>query len=153
MLSRRALVGYGAAGQVSFGAKQETRMTWNWKVWLRTMFAAAVLAPGLATAGVDPIGNWLRDNGTVRMAVTQCGANYCAVNTWVKRPDGPEKIGDKLILTVKPGSGNVYQGTAYDVRRQRTYRMTITLQGDSMETTGCVLFGILCKSTGWKRIN
>jgi len=87
------------------------------------------------------------------MAVTQCGSQFCAVNTWVKRPDGNEKKGDKLILTVKPLGANELQGEAYDVRRQRTYNITLTLNGDRLETSGCVLLGIVCKSVGWKRVS
>jgi uncharacterized protein (DUF2147 family) len=108
--------------------------------------------PGLAGAGPDFTGNWLRDNGTVRMAVTRCGSNFCAVNTWVKRPNGNEKVGDKIILTVTPLGPNELQGQAYDVRRQKTYRITLSLNGNRLETSGCVLLGIVCKSVGWKRV-
>ena len=115
---------------------------------------ALILSPLAAWAGnPSPTGSWLRANGTVRIAVTQCGTNFCAVNTWVKNPLGKEKVGDRIILTVKPVSGTQYQGQAYDVRRQKTYRMTITFQGNNMETSGCVLLGVICKSTNWTRID
>ncbi len=121
---------------------------------MRMALALAALAPQAAIASTpSPAGNWLRANGTVRVAVTQCGTNFCAVNTWVKNPLGKEKIGDKLVLTVKPVSNNAYQGRVYDERRHLTYRMTITFQGNTMKTSGCVLFGIICKSTSWSRIN
>ncbi len=129
-------------------------MTEKRKRWMRLALTLLALTPGLAAAAgpdPDPAGNWLRANRTVRMTVTHCGSHLCAVNTWVKRPDGPEHAGDQLILDIKPISGTELQGTAYDVRRQLTYRMTVKLQGNSMVTSGCVLLGIICKSTSWTR--
>ncbi len=119
-------------------------------VWL-ALFAWAT-GPAAARP-MDPTGNWLRDNGRVRMMVSRCGEDFCAVNTWVKRPEGPEKVGDRIILKMHPVSDSRYQGLAYDVRRGLTYRMTVTLQGNRMETSGCVLFGVICKGIGWRRLN
>ena len=124
------------------------------KIWMGICLALLTLAPGLGRAAdPNPVGNWLRANRTVRIAVTQCGDKFCAINTWVKRPEGREKKGDELILDMKRISATKFQGKAYDVRRQMTYGMTVTFQGDSMVTSGCVLFGVICKSTGWTRIN
>jgi uncharacterized protein (DUF2147 family) len=129
-------------------------MTKTRKNWRAIGLALLALTPGLAQAAdPDPVGNWLRANRTVRIAVTPCGNDFCAVNTWVKRPKGNEHAGDKLILDMKRISPTEFRGKAYDVRRQRTYSMTVTFQGDTMVTSGCVLFGIICKSTGWTRIN
>jgi uncharacterized protein (DUF2147 family) len=124
------------------------------KSWMRIGLTALALLPGPALAADSGLtGNWVRDNGTVKMEVSQCGNDLCAVNTWVKRPKGSEKVGDKIILSLRPVSSSEFQGRAYDVRRQMTYGVTVTLEGTSMETSGCVLFGIICRSTGWKRIN
>lgn len=129
-------------------------MNGNRKGWMRIGLAALLLSPLAAQADTpSPTGNWLRANGKVRIAVTQCGTNFCAVNTWVKDPQGNEKVGDRLILTVKPVSDSEYQGQAYDERRQMTYKVTITLQGNDMTTSGCVLLGIICRSTSWTRTN
>jgi uncharacterized protein (DUF2147 family) len=71
----------------------------------------------------------------------------------VKDPNGSEKIGDRLVMTLQPESGSKLQGEAYDVRRQAHYKMTITLDGKTMQTSGCVLLGIVCKSVGWTRMD
>lgn len=127
----------------------------NWKNWMRIGLTALALATPLAAqAGdPDPEGTWLRANGTVRMEISQCGSNFCAVNTWVKNPNGKEKVGDRLILTVRQISAIEYQGKAYDLRRRMTYRITLTFQGNHMKTSGCVLLGIICRSTSWTRTN
>jgi uncharacterized protein (DUF2147 family) len=119
--------------------------------------ACLVILPLVASAG-DPasgglLGNWARDDGSTRIAISPCGADLCAVNTFVKDPNGKEKVGDKLILTLKPVSGSELQGPAFDVRRQMHYKMTITMTGNEMQTSGCVFLGILCKKASWTRTN
>lgn len=108
----------------------------------------------LADGSPELTGNWARDDGTTRMEISSCGAEFCAVNTWVKDPNGKEKVGDKLILTLKPVSSSELQGQAYDVRRQAHYKMTITFEGGTaMQTSGCVLLGIICKNADWTRLD
>ena len=106
-----------------------------------------------AAASPSPLGNWARSDGTTRMAITACGTQLCAVNTFVKDPSGPEKVGDKLVMTLKQTSPTVLSGSAFDVRRQKSYNITITLTSDSMKTTGCVLLGVLCKAALWTRVS
>lgn len=107
--------------------------------------------PALADGQSGLTGNWARDDGTVRMRIGPCGADLCAVNTWVKASDSKERVGDKLILMLAPISPSEFQGQAHDVRRQMTYKITLALQGSGLSTTACVLYGIICKSVGWTR--
>lgn len=148
-----------AKSRLRFAASRgNAKMTRIRKQWLGfglagPVLAGLILAPGAAQAKVpQPTGNWIRTSGTVEIAVSRCGSHYCAVNTWVKRPDGPEKKGDRMILTVRPVSSDEFKGTAYDVRRHLTYRMTILFEGDIMKTSGCILLGIVCRSTSWIRV-
>ncbi len=112
-----------------------------------------LVAASAQASGTGLTGNWARNDGATRMAIAPCGANLCATNNWVKNPNGRERAGDQLVLNITPGSGSVYKGQAYDVRRQRSYKITITLQGNTMRTTGCVLLGIICKNADFTRIN
>jgi uncharacterized protein (DUF2147 family) len=116
---------------------------------------AVLLAMPVAMAGTDSAltGNWARDDGAVRMKISTCGSNLCAVNTWVKDPNGKEKVGDELVMTLQPVAGSKFDGQAYDVRRQAHYKITITLAGNSLQSSGCVLLGIVCKSVGWTRMD
>ena len=78
------------------------------------------------TPGWTAIG--ARDDGATRITISECGSAFCAVNTWVGDPNGKEKVGDKLVLNVTPTSSTEFQGQGYDVRRQMTFKMTITVQ-------------------------
>ncbi|MBW6424148.1 DUF2147 domain-containing protein [Rhizobium sp. XQZ8] len=105
-----------------------------------------------ATAG-DMNGEWARGDGNAKVRVAPCGSDVCATNTWIKPGTPKEKVGDKLVMTIKPTSNDGYSGTAFDPQRDLTYKMTVTISGDKMTTRGCVLAGIICKGVDWTRIN
>jgi uncharacterized protein (DUF2147 family) len=113
------------------------------------MATVSICAGG--SAGPDPIGIWTRQDGGTRIQIAPCGSNLCAVNTWVRDPQGSEMVGDTLVLTLTPASPSVLKGRAYDQRRQMTYSMTITFDPAGMTTHGCVVFGLLCKTAEWAR--
>jgi uncharacterized protein (DUF2147 family) len=98
-------------------------------------------------AGSDSLtGHWAREDGATQIAIVACGHQFCATNTWVKDTNGSERVGDELILTVNPGSNSELQGQAYDLRRKASYKITIKLQSNTMNISGCVLLGIVCKN-------
>ncbi len=116
--------------------------------------AACVLlsaSPALA-AGPSPYGDWSRGDGKARVKIENCGDDLCAINTWIKPGTPDEKVGDKLVMTVKEGEGGKWTGKAFDPQRHMTYRFTMTVHEETMTTSGCVLGGILCKSMNWKKI-
>ncbi len=119
----------------------------------RTLIALGVLhvTAGPAFAAPDPMGNWARDDGSTRVHIAPCGADVCAVNTWVRDPEGREKVGDVLDMTLTPASGSELKGKAHDRRRDMTLSVTLSFTGDQMRTRGCVFFGLLCKSATWHR--
>jgi uncharacterized protein (DUF2147 family) len=105
-----------------------------------------------ATAGSDDIfGNWARDDGAARVKVANCGGNICATNTWIKDPARQnEKIGDRLIFTIK-AVNDEWSGTAYDPQRRLKFSAKLKANGERMVTTGCMLGGLLCRSTHWTK--
>ena len=113
---------------------------------------AVILCAGSASAA-DINGQWARGDGNARVKIAPCGADICAVNTWIKPGTPKEKTGDKLVMKIKPTKGGDYAGTAFDPQRDLTYKLTVSVNGDSMTTKGCVLAGILCKGVSWTRIN
>jgi uncharacterized protein (DUF2147 family) len=102
----------------------------------------------------DIIGEWARADGTARVRISSCGADVCAVNTWIKPGESREKEGDRLIMKIRPDErgGGFYSGTAFDPQRDLTYKLTVKIDGNSMTTKGCVLAGIICKGVGWNRV-
>ena len=97
-------------------------------------------------------GMWARGDGKAKVKVERCGDNICATNTWVREGTKGEKAGDILVMSVRPGDGGHWSGTAFDRQRDLTYRMTLTVDDNTMTTEGCVLAGIVCKEMGWTRL-
>jgi uncharacterized protein (DUF2147 family) len=62
-----------------------------------------------------------------------------------------EHVGDRLVMKVA-GSGSSMSGTAYDPQRKLNYSLEIKYGTQSMQTRGCVLAGIICKSVSWARV-
>lgn len=113
---------------------------------------AAVFFSGVASAEADiTSGLWMRGDGLAQVRVQRCGDAYCAINVWVKNP-GDEKVGDRLVLNVKPVKPGTMEGSAYDPQRNLRFSSKITYSDKSMTTSGCVLGGLLCRSVSWNKV-
>ncbi len=122
------------------------------------LFAAAALAAALtfaAPAGASGIfGVWMRDDGNARVRIAPCGNEICAINVWVRDPVRQnEAVGDRLVFRIKRAgaSDDDWTGTAYDPRRDVRLTASLNANGETMTTRGCVLGGLLCRSTVWTR--
>jgi uncharacterized protein (DUF2147 family) len=120
------------------------------------MRVATVIGAVLAGLSAQPAlaeltsGVWNREDGAARVRVQPCGEALCAINVWIRDP-GDEKVGDRLVLNVKPSSPGVLVGTAFDPKRNLSFSSRITYSESTMTTQGCVLGGLLCKSVKWTR--
>lgn len=111
------------------------------------MSASAVAASGAS----DPSGVWTRGDGNARVRIAPCGSNICATNLWIGDTSTGENVGDRLVLTVSAGGEGKLVGTAYDPQRNLTYSMEMIIKPRQLQTRGCVLGGLLCKSVAWSR--
>ncbi|WP_422646688.1 DUF2147 domain-containing protein [Agrobacterium tumefaciens] len=98
-------------------------------------------------------GNWARGDGKAKVNIAPCGDNICATNTWIKPGTPKEKAGDKLIMDINQDTDGSYSGTAFDPQRDKSYKITVTVDGNSMMTKGCIVAGLLCKGINWTRID
>jgi uncharacterized protein (DUF2147 family) len=112
---------------------------------------AALASPAAADLGLT--GTWARGDGGAVVRITRCGAAWCAENTWVA-PErrGRESIGDVLEMRVEPQGPRRLAGTAFDRRRDASYRMTIDVAADRLKARGCVLLGLLCIDMTFNRV-
>ena len=114
--------------------------------------AAMMLAPYSATASqaADPSGTWDRDDGNARVRIAPCGERVCATNIWIGDTSRGEEVGDRLVMSLEPKSANQLAGTAYDEKRDMTYSITVTVNGESLTTRGCIVGGLLCRNVRWR---
>ncbi|MEW6632036.1 MAG: DUF2147 domain-containing protein [Pseudomonadota bacterium] len=118
----------------------------------KIVFLGAILLSSTAHADAfsQSRGVWMRDDGNARVSIAPCGQQLCATNLWIRDTSKGEQAGDKLIMTLKPKSGQVLVGKAYDPKRKLTYSMTLTVTQGGLSTRGCMVGGLVCKNTGWK---
>jgi uncharacterized protein (DUF2147 family) len=109
-------------------------------------------ASGAAFAAPAYLGDWARADGKTRIHVAACGASVCARNTWVRHGVSGEKVGDRLILKVKPAGAERWSGSAFDPQRNQTYTMSVHVTATHMTTRGCVMGGWVCESMNWSRM-
>jgi uncharacterized protein (DUF2147 family) len=122
----------------------------------RAMALAALMtigASGVALAGQAYLGDWARSDGKTRIHVASCGASVCARNTWVRHGVSGEKVGDRLVLTVKPAGAGHWSGNAFDPQRRQNYAISVHATASHMTTQGCVMGGFVCQSMGWNRMH
>jgi uncharacterized protein (DUF2147 family) len=130
---------------------------------MKPLLAAAALALSLSApavaqdsaprSAVSPQGVWMRGDGKARVRIAPCGDDLCAVNLWIRPGVKNEKVGDKLVMSVRQDSDAQWTGKAYDPQRKLTYKRTMTISdARRMTTTGCVLGGLICKDAHWTRL-
>jgi uncharacterized protein (DUF2147 family) len=106
---------------------------------------------GANAAGMD--GVWMRDDGNARVQIAPCGDKICATNLWIGDTSKGEAAGDKLVMSLKRVSDSVFSGTAYDAKRSLSYAIDVTVGNRTLQTKGCMLAHLLCKSVGWTQTN
>ncbi len=100
----------------------------------------------------DPTGTYERDNGKSRVKVTRCGDAFCGTIVWLKNPDGPAKVGQRVLYDMRPAGPNRWTGKAVNPEDGKTYDGRITRVGKTMKSQGCVLGGLFCQSVNWTKI-
>jgi uncharacterized protein (DUF2147 family) len=132
----------------------------NGRTSMKKLILAATAVFAMAgAAAADPIlGTWRTiadDNGNSGLIeVVQCGDAYCGTLIAAFDASGAEmaseNVGRQLIWDTRPAGGNEYRGKVYSPDRDREYNSRLTLTGDSLSVSGCVL-GICREGGVWTR--
>lgn len=112
--------------------------------------ALGFAGPALAQ---DVTGTWLRDTGASRVRFQKCGEAMCGTLAWLKDTNGPAKVGQRIFYDMKPNGAGKWSGSAFNPEDGKTYSGTMSLSGDTLTTSGCVLGGMICRSVKWSRSN
>ncbi len=133
-----------------------------------------VLAPALALfslaapayAGPSPAApvasEWRNPSNSVHVRIDKCGGALCGTVTWASekaiadaRRGGTETlVGTHLFRDLKPAGAGKWSGKVFVPDIRQTFSGTIQFaDGDKMVGKGCVLFGLICKSQTWSRLN
>jgi len=112
--------------------------------------SAAVCMVALSTlAQADSAnGTWLRDNGAHVLAFDCGGGLGLKV---IKSPEA-NKVGKTIMCGAKKSGENKWKGAVLNLDDGQKYSGSVTLNGDSLTLSGCVLGGIICKNDTWSRV-
>lgn len=99
------------------------------------------------------MGAWQRGDGIAKVKVAPCGKVICMTNTYIRSDVTDEKTGERLEFDIKSSGGETLTGTVLDPKTGKSYSTVVTIAGEHMTTKGCILGGVICKSTEWTRIH
>lgn len=125
---------------------------------LAALATFATAMPAKANAPVE--GYWRSPKSTVVIHIAPCGPQLCGTVTWAnenaKRNASKHVanlIGARLLTGLKGGPTR-YSGSVWipdqDIHATAKLQM---LSERSLQVSGCVFFGLLCKSQVWPRVD
>ena len=109
----------------------------------------------------DIKGVWERPNGEAKMKIAPCGDALCGTLVWLKEskndvnnPDPSKRsrplVGSNMLFDLKPAStAGKWNGHLYDAENGKTFKGSVTLEGDKLDMQGCV--AIFCDDEKWTR--
>ena len=116
--------------------------------------------PAAAQANIE--GHWTNPKHTTLVRVARCdGGSYCAVvlKASAKAQANARKGGTKNfigteILHVRDSGGGVYKGKAFDPESNMHIPATVRfVDAGTIEIQGCALFGLICKTQRWTKVD
>lgn len=133
------------------------------KSLILTVLGLGLLTGAARAQAQDPSGTYLSESGETRVRIARCGQAYCGTIVSVQgdakdvnNPDADQKgrslVGVQMISDIRP-SGEGFTGQLYNYKDGRTYSGKMTFAGKSMQLSGCVLGGLICRSQTWAKLN
>jgi uncharacterized protein (DUF2147 family) len=130
-------------------------------VCLSTTGAAFAASAGTAQAA-DPTGVWLTADQSAKIRVEHCPDGYWGSIDWekvpgtdAKNPDpskrGRPLLGTPILIAMKPGEPNKWDGKVYNPKEGSFYNVSIILEdANRLKLQGCML--IFCGGETWSRV-
>jgi uncharacterized protein (DUF2147 family) len=133
--------------------------------------AALVLCTLTPAAAAELKGTWLTEQGKATVRIADCSGALCGTIVALKEPNDPATgtpktdknnadpgqrsrpmIGVPVVLGMKPAGTDQWKGQVYSLEDGKTYTGSLTLQNaNTLKLQGCVLGGLICKSSTWTR--
>ncbi len=103
-----------------------------------------------SSSSTTPLGVWLTEEKEGKVRIEQCGANLCGYSVNEKS----DQNGEKILINMKPVSGEKWSGKIFDPKSGSTYDLTIAMKGsDGLRVQGCAFGGMFCGGQSWSRVN
>jgi uncharacterized protein (DUF2147 family) len=101
----------------------------------------------------EVLGTWLRDNGALRVKFETCGDAICGNIVWLKPGSvSKAKVGQRLFFEMQPTGANSWTGKAANPDSGSIYSGKMSVKGSALNTSGCIVGGLICKSANWRKV-
>lgn len=129
----------------------------------RSLVLAAAAAVTITAGPADPLsGRWRNAKGSVTVIIKPCGRGWCGVvvdatakaKQSARQGGTPVLVGTEVLSGVHRAGANDYKGRVFDPKRKIHASATLRLISPrSLEVSGCVFAGIICKEQQWTRLD
>jgi uncharacterized protein (DUF2147 family) len=133
------------------------------RLWFYSAAVALLaFAPVAAATAASPEGEWVVNDGSGRIRISNCGGSLWGIVTWEaspgiddQNPDPAKRnrpiLGTSVLRDLKPGPRGEWWGSIYNSSNGRTYSGGVRLKSpDVLRVFGCV-FRVLCGGQDWTR--
>jgi uncharacterized protein (DUF2147 family) len=126
-------------------------------ILLATLATLAIAVPASAMAPIE--GYWRSPRSTIVIHIAPCARQLCGTVTWAAErakqnaaKHEPHLVGARL-LTGLNGGPSYYSGKVWipDQDIHATAKIQL-LNPRNLQVSGCIFFGLLCKSQVWPRV-
>jgi len=123
------------------------------------LLALLIHATTATQANTTAIGTWKTENsgrGYIHVVIENCENKLCgtihsAFDNEGKSAPAYEHIGKRMIWNMRPRSATSWgSGRIWDPTENKTYKSKMSISGDVLSVSGCVL--VFCKSQKWTRV-
>src|SRR5215207_1383243 len=161
LLSRAAALARGKVKLRCDAALEDRESVMGVRLVLGFILLIAAAAPAAAQK-LSPAGTWMSQTGDTRVRIAPCGGQMCGTIAWVKSPGkdvhnpdpaqrGRDLVGIRMI-TMSPSGAEQWKGTLYRYTDGQTFSGSMKMTGqNTMELSGCVAGGLICRSQTWSR--
>ena len=128
-----------------------------------SLLLAVASAANASSAASDPvIGVWINADRSAKVETKACGRSLCAAVVWAsaeavrkaKKAGTDPLLGVELLSDYQRKASGIWQGQVFVPDMNRHFFSRIEPAGiNRMKLSGCVLSGLICKSTLWTRDN
>jgi uncharacterized protein (DUF2147 family) len=130
------------------------------KIMFSLLLVGTLTTTAIAQAP-EIIGTYVNDTGGTKVRLKECDAGICGTVVWMKEPvndvNNPDAskrerpVVGLQVVALKSTGNDSYAGTLYDTESGKTYSGKAKFSGQDVELSGCVLGGLICKSSVWRR--